>query len=186
MKSPFIKLGITLVICAATLTGYGVWHAAISIKSVAIADLESQITAAIETASHVASVRTTLSKIVGDETIIQSYFVPESSVVSFINSLEARGRSQKATVSVLSVSAGGELAQPTLIFTLTIKGTFDAVMRSLGTIEYVPFILSISDLSLGQDSKNEWHANVRLYVGSIPGNATINPGAPGTLKTITP
>ena len=186
MKSSFMKLIIVLVICAGALTGYGVWYAVVSIKSAAVADLESQITTAIETASRVASVRSALSKIAGEETIVQSYFVPESSVVSFINSLESRGRSQGVTISVLSVSAGGELVQPTLVLTLTIKGTFDAVMRSIGTIEYAPFALSISDLSLGQDSKNGWHANVRMHVGSTPGNATINSGGPGALKTSTP
>jgi hypothetical protein len=186
MKSSFLKLTIALVICAVILTGYGVWYAVVSIKSASVADLENQITAAIETAGRMASVRTALSKIIGDETIVQSYFVPEASVVAFINSLEARGHSQGATVSVLSVSAGSELVQPTLVLTLTIKGTFDAVMRTIGTIEYAPFAISISSLSLGQDFKNEWHANVKMYVGSIPLNARINPVGSDNLKTTTP
>ncbi len=183
MRSPLIKFVIALGICAVTLIGYGVWYAVVSAKSAAVADLEHQITTAIETASRISSVRAALSKITGDETVVQNYFVPEASVVAFINGLEARGRSQGSVVNVLSVSAGGEPSQPSLVLTLTSKGTFDAVMRTVGMIEYSPFALSVSDLSLGQDAKNSWHADLRLHVGSIRPSTM---GSASDSKTTTP
>ena len=110
-------------------------------------------------------------------------------MVAFINDLEARGRVQGVAVNVLSVSAGGETKQPTLTLVLTVQGTFDAVMRTVGAIEYAPYALSISGLSLGQDGKDikdSWRADLKLRVGSLSANATTPPGGSSALKASTP
>lgn len=171
MKTSFTNLVIALVVCVATFIGYGVWYAAIAAKSAAVANLESRITAKNETASRIASARAALAEIAGDESIVQSYFVSKTGVVAFIDALEALGKTQKAAVSVLSVSMGGAPAQPTLVLALTVTGTFDAVMRTVGEIEYAPYDLSVSALSLGHAAPNSWHADLKLLVGSVSTNA---------------
>lgn len=186
MKSPLARLIFALVACGTTLVGYGVWYVTIAGKSTAVANLENQITRTIETSSRIASVRATLDKITGDEAIVQGYFVPETGVVAFINDLEARGHLVGSTVSVLSVTTGGTPVQPTLVLTLTANGTFDAVMRTIGTIEYAPYALSISELSLRQNSKNSWGADLKLSVGSLPSNTTASTGGSDAPKKITP
>ncbi|HQT82790.1 MAG: hypothetical protein B7W98_00195 [Parcubacteria group bacterium 20-58-5] len=176
MKSPLFHLIVASVICAVAVIGYGVWYAAIETKSAAVASLESQIATKTEAASRIASARASLAEISGDETTLQGYFVPESGVVSFINTLEELGKAQGAAVSVLSVSTSGTKARPTLTLALTTKGTFDAVMRTVGAIEYAPYDLSFSTLALGQDTANNWHAAVNLVVGSVSvGTATSTP-----------
>jgi hypothetical protein len=98
---------------------------------------------------------------------VQHYFISETGVVAFIDNLEALGRvSGAAAIKVLSVSTGDVSAQPTFTFSLSIKGTFDAVMRTIGAIEYAPYAISISSLSIGQDAKNDWHANLTFLVGA--------------------
>lgn len=187
MKSSFIQLTVACVVCSTSLILYGFWYAAVSAKSVGVAKLESEIVAAIEATSRAASVRAALAKITSEETVVQSYFVPEAGVVAFINDLEERGRQQEAVVSVLSVSAGGETKNPTLVLALTINGEFDAVMRTVGTIEYAPYALSISEISLGQeDGKGRWRANLKLRVGSLSANTTTNSGDKNALKSSTP
>ncbi len=186
MKSSFIQLALACAVCVTTLILYGFWYAAVSTKSVGVAKLESEIVAAIEATSRAASVRAALTKITSEETVVQSYFVPETGVVAFINDLEARGRQQGTLVRVLSVSAGTETKQPMLVLTLTINGVFDAVMRTVGTIEYAPYALSISEISLGQeDDKGNWRANLKLRVGSLSAN-TANSDGQDVLKASTP
>lgn len=164
MKSPLVHIIFAFSLCVAMLIGYGVWYAVIKDKSAAVASLESQIVTKTDAMSRVASARAALAEIAGDEARMQGYFVPETGVVAFINNLEALGQTQgSTTISVLSVSTSGA----TLTFTLTIKGTFDAVMRTVGAIEYAPYDLSISTLSLIQDGKNIWHADLNLLVGSV-------------------
>ncbi len=168
MKSPYIKLIIALACGAAAFIAYGLWYSFIVSKSAVVAGLEIQVNTIIDTASRVAAAKTALSKITGDETTVQSYFVPQTGVVAFINDLESRGRTLRSAVSVVSVSTGGTYTHPILVFELGIKGAFDSVMRTVGAIEYAPYALKVTGLSLGQEDKNSWHADIKLEVGSIP------------------
>ena len=172
MKKPFVHLVLALILVILVIVGYGVWYATVSSKSSEVADLQSKISAATNTVSRIAAARSALAEIAGDEAKVQSYFVPESGVVPFINSLEALGVAQKASVSVLSVSSGGPAPHPFLSLSLAVTGTFDAIMRTIGAIEYAPYDISIASLSIGQDAKNGWHASLTLTVGSVPPTTT--------------
>lgn len=174
MKSPLSHLIFASLVCAALLTGYGFWYAVVEAKSVAVANLENQIVTKTETESRITATRASLAEIAGDEAALQSYFVPETGVVGFIDHLEMQGQTLGATVSVLSVATNNVGVQPVLTLTLTIKGTFDAVMRAVGAIEYAPYDLLISRISLGQDAKNKWHADLNLRVGSVPASAATH------------
>ncbi len=166
MRTPLIHFGMAITVFIATLSIYGFWYAAITAKSAAAAILESQIETKTETASRIASARAALADISGNEATVRSYFVSEGEVVAFINDLEARGRAQKASVTVLSVSTATESAHSTLTIGLTVNGTFEAVLRTLGSIEYAPYYLRIGTLSLGLEAKNWWHADLSIIVGS--------------------
>lgn len=171
MKSPLFHAILAGAVCVVMITGYGVWYVIVEAKSIAVAEVENQISTKTETANRIASARASLAEISGDEDSLWNYFVPETGVVAFINNLEAQGKMLGATVQVLSVSTSGASTQSALTFTLTINGTFDAVMRTVGAIEYAPYDLSISTLSLGQDAKNSWHATLDLLVGSVSASA---------------
>lgn len=167
MKSTLIQLILALVVCAAALVGYWVWYGAVTAKSTTVAMLQSQIDTKTKVVNRTATTRSALADIAGDEAAVQNYFISETGVVAFIDGLEALGRVNGATaVNVLSVSVGGASAQPTFTFALSIKGTFDAVMRTVGAIEYAPYAISISSLSVGQDAKNNWHADLTFFVGA--------------------
>ena len=156
-----------LLVCSAVLAGYGVWYAAIASKSAAVAHLQNQIDTTNENASRATSARAALAEIADDEATVQNYFIPETGVVVFINDLETRGRSQGAAINVLSVSTSGTSIQPTLTLSLTIGGTFDAVMRTVGMIEYAPYNISIITISLTHEA-TVWRASLNMIVGSVP------------------
>jgi hypothetical protein len=174
MKSPVIHLMLAFAVCAVALAGYGVWYTIIANKSTAVTTLQNEIDIKTETINRMAATRATIAEISNDEATVQNYFVPETEVVTFIDYLEARGRAQKATINILSVSAGTMPAQSTLGITLSIAGTFDAVMRTIGAIEYAPYAISISTLSVGQNEKNTWVANLTLTAGSRVASTTTN------------
>lgn len=193
MKSPLSNFIITFTAVAVVLSGYVFWYSTITAKSIAVAFLQSQITATTGTASRAASARAALASISDDEATIRSYFVPETGVVSFIDELEARGRSLGSTVSVLSVSKADTSSQSSLALSLGIKGSFDAVVRTVGAIEYAPYELSILEFSLGQDQKDNkqdvvssWHANLKLRVGSMPADTETNSNGSNVLETTAP
>lgn len=174
MKSHLIHLVIVLMTGIAVLIGYGFWYATIASKSAAVANLQSQIIAKTETMSRIASARASLAEIADAEATVQSYFVPETGMVTFIDGLETQAKTQGATTSVLSVSTGVINTQPIFTLALAITGAFDAVLSTVGAIEYAPYDLSVSGLSLVQNGKNSWQANLNLTVGSIQ-TATSTP-----------
>lgn len=186
MKSSLIHLISAVLVCSAALAGYGTWYAFISAKSITVADLQKQIDTKVETVSRVASTYATLAGIVDDETVVQNYFVPEAGVVAFINVLEMQGKAQGTTVNVLSVSTMNTSARPSLALLFSIKGTFDAVMRTVGSIEYMPYNLSVTTLSLRKDDKNSWHADLKLIVGSRASGTATTSSSSDALRTRTP
>jgi hypothetical protein len=170
MKSPYLHLIIWLAICGATFVGYGFWYTAVANKSSAVANLQNQIDTQTQTSARVAAARTALADISGDESLVQNYFVAETGVVPFIDTLQSLAQAQTATLKVLSVSTDGSAAQSNLVLLLTISidGTFDSVMRSVGAVEYAPYDITVSQLSVTKDDKNAWHADLELIVGSVP------------------
>lgn len=167
MKSPTIPMIIWISICVAAIVGHGFWYSIITKKSAEVADLQNQIDTKTEATKRIALARTTLTEIADDESAVQSYFVPETGVVSFIDDLESRAREQTATMKVLSVSTKNSAKQETLVLAVAVRGTFDAVVRTVGAVEYAPYNLSISKLSLVKEEKNMWSANLELVVGSV-------------------
>lgn len=171
MKSSFSHLVVMSTLCVIVFIGYGALYTALSAKSASVSVLENNIATKTEIVKRIAATRATLAGISNDETVIQNYFVPEMGVVSFINSIETRGKEQGAVVNVLSVAKTGTDAQPVLAFSIMIKGTFDTVMRTVGSIEFMPYDVSIASFDVTQDAKDSWHADLKLLVGSVPAAA---------------
>ncbi|OGG78046.1 hypothetical protein A3A36_02620 [Candidatus Kaiserbacteria bacterium RIFCSPLOWO2_01_FULL_52_12b] len=169
MKSPLSHFFVALAVCIFSLIGYGVLYNAVTDKSAIAENLQVKISQKTESIDRISSARTALSEIAGDEAAVQSYFIPETGVVAFINDIEERGRSLGTTVTILSVSIGKASTSTPQILTLavTVKGTFDAVMRTVGAIEYAPYDLSLPSFSVGRDGENTWRADFKLAVGSV-------------------
>lgn len=177
MKSPIVHFSAAFTVCAFALTGYWFWYAAVAEKSASVAALQNSIDASVNAASRAALARAALADLEGDEALMRSYFVSETGVVAFINGLETLGRAtDSTTVSVLSVSTAADAAaRPAFKFALLVKGTFDGVMRTVGAIEYLPYIVSVSSLSIAKNSKNDWQANLVFTAGAATSTPTKTP-----------
>ncbi len=173
MKLPYAHLAVALIMGVIVVSGYVSWYVAVSQKSRDVAALQDQITAVSGNMSRIAMARTALAEIASDEKEIGDYFVSDSNVVSFINDIESLGTQEGTKVSVTSVSKGGTRALPALLVMLSIDGSFDQVMRTIGAVEYSPYALSLAALNVvhiaAESGKVEhWHADVTLTVDSIP------------------
>lgn len=177
MRSKFVQLALAFAVCAAVIAGYWFWYGAVAAKSVSITALQSRIDANMDTASRGAAARAALADMEGDEAAMREYFVSETGIVAFIDGLEALGRAVgNTTVSVLSVSmAADAVARPAFKFALSIKGTFDGVMRTVGALEYAPYAISISSLSVAKNAKNDWQANLVFLAGSATSTPAHTP-----------
>lgn len=167
MRSPVTHFIFMFILGVLSVLGYVFWYSIVMDERAKVVSLQDQIDLVHNTADRITLARTILSGTENDEVKMRSYFVPEANVASFINDLESRTSAQKATLSVSSVSTGGTSAHLTLKLDLIIKGTFDAVMHTIGAIEYAPYAISIPTVSVQQDDKGVWLANLKVIVGSI-------------------
>ncbi|MBU6214792.1 hypothetical protein KGM48_03055 [Patescibacteria group bacterium] len=176
MKSFLAQGIIALLVCGGAAIGFWVWYGMIEAKSASVAALEQQIQQDADTESRVAAARASLAEISQDEANIRSYFISEVDVASFNDALETQRHAPGATVKVVSVSRGGPGAQSTLLFSLSIDGAFDAVMRTIGMIEYAPFAVTVSGLNLAHaDTTGKtslWHADLSLIVNTVSASST--------------
>lgn len=165
-----IQLAAALLLLAGTLGGYGIEYAAVERASAAAADLSNQIETVNDSAARLASVRSALADLSSDESAVGAYFVSEAGIVDFIDGLEKRGRAQGVAVAVRSVSASKDAVHPALDLSLSFTGPFDAVMRTVGAIEYAPYDITVDALSVAHGdtgTSSAWSADLDLTVGTI-------------------
>ena len=179
MKSvtPF-AISVALLVLA--LIGYASLRNVVAGKSVAVASLSGKIQQRNDATSRITATRSALAELAGNEVAVQNYFVPQASVVSFINDLQDRGSVLGATVDIASVAATSDKQHPMLQLVINIQGAFDAVLRTLGSIEYAPYDLSITRLSLNLDANGVWVASADLSVGSTLASPNASQGEPAS------
>lgn len=165
MTPSFIRLMLACAVALIALLGYSAWYGVVAGESSAVASMEGEIEAKSAARSRVAAARAVLAEIAGDEATIREYFVPDTGAVSFIDGLEARGRAQGADISVRSISTGKANAHAAFLLTVSIAGAFNAVMQTLGSIEYAPYDLSVANLVLNKNASGTWQATADLAVG---------------------
>ncbi len=139
-----------LFIALALLTGsigvYAFAYYQVVSESKRSAELESQIQMTIESAVKAAETSDTLVALAEDERVIREYYVSLAGIVPFLERIEGTGRSIGSAVQVVSVSdKPGSDGRITL--TLRIIGSFEAVLRTLGAIEYGPYDSRITSLT---------------------------------------
>ncbi len=177
---PALHLVLALAVCALALSGYTLWYDAVSAKSASVAALQKQIDSKTAVVKRVAATSAAITELSGDEAVVQSYFVPTTGVVAFIDGLERRGAVLGAAVTVQSVSNNDKIKPPTLELSLSVDGPFDAVMRTVGAIEFMPYDIAVASFTMSalSDAKGSWRATVKLSVGSLPATASTTSTTP--------
>jgi hypothetical protein len=189
MKRSLIACIVSGILLVLALVFYAAWYQTVATASAAADNLGNEITVRSRTQVLITAARAALAQLSSTETDVEAYFVAPQNVVPFIETLQSLGSSIGSTVNVLSVAAspvpgGTSAALPTITISLSITGTFDQVVRTIGAIEYAPYDLTISMLSLSAGAKGIWTADVTLLVGSTASSAAAT--LPGTEATTTP
>lgn len=179
MKKPLIHLVIALVLLAAAVTAYVFWYARVTALEQETAELATKAAQAERAAADIASARAALSKLVADEAFFGSYFVSTSTVVSYLENLEHTGDELGSLVEVVSVTPAGS---ERLSISFRAAGSFAAVMRTLGAIEFGPYDASMANLTLDTNagSEGKWMATGVVSVGMSPAAVVVPPPAPAT------
>lgn len=111
------------------------------------------------------SARTALAELSDKEAFVAAHLVATTDIVSFLERLEAAGKEFGATVSVASVQ-DSSAKDGTIVLSLSIEGSFDAVMRTLGAIEHGPFANAAKSVTLNSDGLG-WRAVGSFVMGTL-------------------
>lgn len=173
IKKTFTHLILSAVLLVIALGGYGVWFTLASKQSAHAALLAREIKNKQQDSARVSLIKSSLSVLEKDEESVQSYFVSTTDVVTYLGSLEELGKSLGAEVEVLSVSADKEKPSGHLNLSLRITGSFAAVTKTLGAIEYQPYDTVLKNVTLDSpggiaSSTPVWTAAAVIVVGTTP------------------
>lgn len=170
-RSLFLQFGLALLVCAVAVgTVVGASLAAIQTRERA-SQLELEVAEKQSEVLRIASAKTALPVLAHSEETLRTYRTKSSDIVPFLERLEKQGKTEGATVEVLSVSPEQVGTQSRISISLIARGTFGSVMSTIGSIEYGPYDVSIKsatlDTSVGtQDKTAEWVATVVLSLGT--------------------
>jgi hypothetical protein len=165
MKSSLSILVLTIALALGALGAYAKWYAVIAAKSARVAELEHNIASKSRTIERAVATRATLLENKEHTDRLLAYSVAQEEVVPFISVLEGLALARGTKLEVLSVSLEGPKEREVLVIALKVDGSFDAVLRTLGAIEYAPYAISFSNAGFSRaDVAGGWHAEVRLRV----------------------
>jgi Tfp pilus assembly protein PilO len=187
MKHPFIQLGVAALILVIAIGAYGVWFVAVDTENAKARSLASEIQTKSQDATRIAEAKAALNALATNEASVSMHFVSANDVVPFLGSLQSTGSSLGSTVDVLSVGAdpATKAGQGHINISVHISGPFDSVVRTLGALEYAPYDITLTNLSLDTADKNMWSAAASFSVGTGPASSTPATAAPAVPATTT-
>lgn len=172
-KTPLIHFVVAVGVLALAAGGYGLWYATVSSVSAEATSLELQVDEKSRTATRLIAAKAALSSLEADEASLRRYFVSTEDIVPFLSGLERTGRELGAEVEVASVGNDpSSVERKRLVVALKISGSFEAVMRTLGAIEYGPYdsratsVTLDTPLSPAEGERKQWEATATFVIGT--------------------
>lgn len=177
MNRTLLRLVIWVLIFVVAVGAYAYWYYLLTAADAEVATLAQQVNQRSVDETSAEQAADELSQLSGAESDIQGYFVVPDNVVSFLEEQQTLGTSLGAQMSVVSVTANPN-PHPHLDLALTISGSFVAVMRTVGAIEFSPYDITVSSLNLSTtntDTSSGWTAAMALSVGTASSTTSNKP-----------
>jgi Tfp pilus assembly protein PilO len=181
---PLIPLIGSILLFLAVIAAYSFEYSLIGTQSAKAAQLTKSISQKTQASANIAIARSQLASLRTQEAAIDQYFISTTDIVPFLEQLASIGNHLGSTVTVASVAATPGTPYGQLNLSLQVVGSFDAVMRTLGAIEFGPYATTISNLSLSASQESPTAAAKWTAVGVFTvGSHTTTAPPPATVVT---
>lgn len=172
-RRTLIQLTVALIVLLGVIAIYVFWYLAVASTSAKSAQLAHDIRAKDEVSAHIAAAKVALVSLVADEATMGAYLVRRDDVVPFLSELERSGTALGARVEVVSVSAETGTGRDRILLSLKITGSFDAVLRTLGSIEHGAYDSRVTSVTLDTvmgdpETQGRWTATASFVIGTQP------------------
>lgn len=166
MKPHLVQLGVAIAVALAALAGYTLWYGAVKQLDADAASVATEIAAKDAARARTVSARSAEAGLAEQEAFVAGHLVAPADIVPFLERLEKAGKEFGASVHIASVSDQAAASDGRLSLSLSVTGSFDAVMRTLGAIEQGTYAIAINDLSLNTSDQATWSATGLFVVGT--------------------
>lgn len=176
MKRSIFQLVIAFCLLVIVAAVYYFWRQEIITTDVRAAELTATLSAGAATSATASMAARELPALTEAETTIDSYMVRPDDIVSFLEHIQSIGGQLGTTVTIASVSSATK-PKPHLTLQLKLQGPFDSVLRTIGAIEYSPYDITTTSLSLDSAAKENpdtWLATVTFSVGTTNAKTTTS------------
>ena len=165
-RTPLIHLVLALILCIALAGAYAFWFIAVGRADVQSKELVTQIREKEAQRERTAEARAALTELASEEAFVRARFVQKEDIVSFLEELEDAGVPFGAQVAVASVTDGTATSEGRIVVALSIEGSFEAVMHTLGVIEHGPYAIATQNLTLNSTGEGTWTAVGAFAIGT--------------------
>lgn len=182
IRTPYAHIAAAGLLLLLSVGAYAFWFRHVNALSAEAAQLSTELRTRGDAGSRASSLRRAIGEIERQEGEVYRRFVGSDTIVTYLEGVEATAESLGASVEVVSVGNASakrdQLVQ--LQMSLRITGTFDAVMRTLGAIEYQAYDTTLSSLTLDTPPQADagWTAAATFLVGMPPAATTGTPAKP--------
>ncbi len=171
-KKTLLHFVISLVALLIALGAYAWWYSYVAQTSKEVMLLKEEIAQKSETALRLRAAQAALKNLEEDERKITAHFLETENLVSFLEGIQNEASALETKLSIVSVSEGGDVQNPFIKIDMTAEGTYDAIIRTMGTIEHMPYALMLTEATItrareieeGGASIPTWSATLSLRV----------------------
>ena len=172
-RRTLIQLVIALIILIGMIAAYAFWYLAVRDMSAKAAQLAADLRAQDEASARAGAAKAALGSLVADEEVMRAYLVRPDGIVPFLSEIERSGTVLGSMVEVASVATETGTDRDRIALSLRITGSFDAVLRTLGTIEHGAYDSRITNVTLDTpasdpESQGRWTATASFVIGTQP------------------
>jgi len=177
MSRSLISVVIAFLLLMAASGAYVFAYLRLQADTASAAKLSEQVKVKSIDLEQLARSHAALADLPTQEAAVEQYFVSKQDIVPFLEALQATGKGLGTTVSVLSVDDGSEPTHARFSLSLTVTGSFDGVMKTIGAIEngaYDGVLTNVTIDSSAADPKGArvWTAAVVLSLGEASASTT--------------
>lgn len=146
----------------------GAWssYAALAEKSAAAALIQAEAAYKTSLAESAPAAQAVRAEIARNERLLAEFFVSKIEIDAFVANMERKADELGLLVQEREVAFSQINGRETHTVSMTMSGTFDALMRFTGSLEYSPYDVSLDSLDLTHAQGMLWSADVAVTVGN--------------------
>lgn len=161
-RNPLIHLGVAVLFAVVSILAYAWWQSMVAQTLTQATEVTAKAKAVEQELSEITHAKQEVASLEENEQFVRERFLPLEDIVLFLERLEETGQKYGATVSVVSV--GDAKTSNRVSVALSAEGSFNAVMKTVGAIEYGPYASAVTSLTLDGGGEGNWNASFILDV----------------------